>query len=66
MQRGNKRFARAKQVASYLLCLRSKLLYREIAQKFGVTPSAVGQNVRKAVELIIKDREAERYLRLGY
>lgn len=55
--RGNKRFAQAKQLATYIISLKSKLQYREIGQKFGICASAVGHNIKKAIETVMLNRE---------
>lgn len=56
LQKGNKRNARAKQIAAYLISLKSKLEYREIGQRFGICASAVGHNIKKAIEYIMEDK----------
>ena len=63
--RGNKRYAEAKQIASYLISLKSKLTYREIGEKFYICGSAVGQNIRKAIDIIINNKEIINYFNLA-
>lgn len=55
--RCSKRNARARQLAAYLISLRSNITYREVGIKFGITSSAVGQNIKKAVELLVYQRD---------
>ena len=62
--RGNKKYARAKQIATYLISLKSKLPYREIGQKFCICASAVGYNIKKAIEYIILNKEEANQLNL--
>lgn len=60
----SKRFAQIKQVAVYLICLKSKLPHKEIGQKFGVSGSCIGHKVKKAIELIRNDIEMNKYFQL--
>ena len=55
--RCNKRYAKAKQISSYLISSKSKLTYKEIGERFCICGSAVGQNIRKAIDIITINRE---------
>ena len=55
--KGNKRYAREKQIATYLISLKSKLPYKDIGQKFGICASAVGYNIKRAIEYIVLNNE---------
>jgi putative transposase len=62
--RCNKRFSRIKQIAIYLISLKSQLAYKEIGQKFNICGSAVAHNIRKAIDWVIANRETAYKLNL--
>lgn len=63
-QKHNKRYAEIKQIALYLISLKSKITYKKIGQRFGICGSGVGKNIKKAVNLLMQDIEIKRYVEL--
>ena len=62
--KNTKRYAKERQLAAYLVSLKSKSTYRKIGKRFGICQSAVGQNIKKAVDMIMRDIEMRRYFEL--
>lgn len=62
--KNNKKYSKERKIAIYLSSLKSRLTYEEIGKKFGICGSAIGQNIKKGVELVINNTEIKRYFDL--
>lgn len=62
--KNTKRYAKERQLATYLIRLKSKITYSEIGKKLGICGSAVGQNITKAIQNMVKDAEMRKYFEI--